>query len=203
MVQLILISKNMNNCKNINLKSHKEVDNKVKVGNKNLPLKIEIRISNYDYADKVRIKISSDEKVIVDQNLYIADTLISCGIRQMYGINNLKASFSIVSQYSLEVYEHLKKAFKTILEAILLEATKGYTKGNVTIDGTFYNYCGMIIFSDVIDSPFVDPVDIYFEEPPVVVPELDSIINEICPTLSTTINPNSGNEICLWVFNPK
>lgn len=202
MVQLILINKNMNNCKNTNPKNHEEVDNKVKVGNKNLPLKIEIRISNHDYADMIRIKISSDETVIVEQSLYIADTHISCGIRQMYGINNLKASIFEVSQYNLEIYEHLKKAFKTTLEAILLEATKGYTKGNVTIDGAFYNYCGMIIFSDVIDSPFVDPVDIYFEEPPVVVPELDSIINEICPTSFTTTNPNSDNEICLWVFNP-
>lgn len=192
----------MNNCKNTNPKSHEKVDNKVKVGNENSPLKIEIRISNHDYADTIRIKISSDERVIVDQKLYIADTLISCGIRQMYGINNLKASLVAVSKYSLEVYEHLKKAFKTTLEAILLEATKGYTEGNVTIDGAFYNYCGMIIFSDIIDSPFVDFEGVYFDEPPVVVPELDSIINEICPTLSTTINPNSGNKICLWVFNP-
>ena len=105
--------------------------------------------------------------------LEIAATDISCGIRQMYGINNILLSIDIdVSTADDDLLELKKEIVKRVISSLIR-----YNRGNT-------RWMLMSTNNDVIYED-------YFE-----------VFDSLAQTnLGWENNPNSGSEIKLWVFN--
>ena len=103
----------------------------------------------------------------------ISSTDISCGIRQMYGINNILSSIdNNVSTTDDDLLELKKEIVKRVI-SLLINRNRGNTR--------------WMFMSTNNDVSYED----YFE-----------VFDSLSQTnLGWENNPNSGNEIKLWVFN--
>ena len=103
----------------------------------------------------------------------ISGTNISCGIRQMYGINNILSSIdNNVSTTDDDLLELRKEIVKRVI-SLLINRNRGNTR--------------WMLMSTNNDDSYED----YFE-----------VFDSLAQTnLGWENNPNSGNEIKLWVFN--
>ena len=103
----------------------------------------------------------------------ISGTDISCGIRQMHGINNILLSIdNNVSTTDDDLLELKKEILKRVI-SLLINRNRGNTR--------------WMLMSTNNNSSFED----YFE-----------VFDSLAQTnLGWENNPNSGNEIKLWVFN--
>lgn len=103
----------------------------------------------------------------------ISVTEISCGIRQMYGINDILSSiYDNVNTDEDDLLELRKEIVKRVISLLIR-----YNRGNTR----------WMLMSTNYDDAFED----YFE-----------VIDSLAQTnLGWENNPNSGNDIKLWVFN--
>ena len=103
----------------------------------------------------------------------ISGTEISCGIRQISGINNILSSIdNNVSTADDDLLELRKEIVKRVI-SLLIRANRGNTR--------------WMLMSTNYDDLYEDYFDVF-----------DSLAQT---NLGWENNPNSGNEIKLWVFN--
>lgn len=103
----------------------------------------------------------------------ISSTNISCGIRQMHGINNILSSIdNNVNTDEDDLLELRKEIVKRVI-TLLIHYNRGNTK--------------WMLMSTNNDDSYEDYFDVF-----------DSLAQT---NLGWENNPNSGNEIKLWVFN--
>ena len=103
----------------------------------------------------------------------ISETVISCGIRQMCNINNILLSIdNNVSTADDDLLELRKEIVKRVISLLI-----HYNRGNSR----------WMLMSTNNDSSFEDYFDVF-----------DSLAQT---NLGWENNPNSGNDIKLWVFN--
>ena len=103
----------------------------------------------------------------------IAGTDISCGIRQISGINDILSSIDNNVNTDEDDLLELKKEIVNRVISLLINRNRGNTR--------------WMIMSTNNDSSFEDYFDVF-----------DSLAQT---NLGWETNPNSGNEIKLWVFN--
>ena len=105
--------------------------------------------------------------------IVISSTDISCGIRQMYGINNILSSIdNNVNTDEDDLLELRKEIVKRVI-SLLINRNKGNTR--------------WMLMSTNNNDIFEDYFDVF-----------DSLAQT---NLGWENNPNSGNDIKLWVFN--
>ena len=129
---------------------------------------------NNNYRCNVTYVDLNNETVTFQTNIIgISTTNISCGIRQMHGINNILLSIdNNVSTADDDLLELRKEIVKRVISLLI-----HYNRGNTR----------WMLMSTNNDSSFED----YFE-----------VFDSLAQTnLGWENNPNSGNEIKLWVFN--
>lgn len=129
--------------------------------------------SNGQRCSVTYVDLNNQTVTFQTSTISISSTDISCGIRQMHGINDILSSIdNNVSTDEDDLLELRKEIVKRVISLLIR-----YNRGNTR----------WMLMSTNYDGDFEDYFDVF-----------DSLAQT---NLGWENNPNSGNEIKLWVFN--
>lgn len=143
---------------------------------------------NLSYTDNLNLQ--NQDLNIINTSLNIHNSNISCGIHQLSGLNNL---FSNINSFLNSINNFYRR--QNLSEDIRLEVnlndlpTKSDILTEILSQITEQFESGLVLLSTNINNNR-DICDEYIDA-----------LNELSVATTTTLNPNSGNNITLWTLN--